>query len=360
MNTLSYRQLTNRWDELSSPLREALYSEASSDFLWKTCEAEHIPDNKIHDIARIIGYVLMGFLHPEDMTTEIRDSVGIDLRIATSIAGAVNQRIFVPLRPEIDRAYSLATSATNAAPTIIEEIRPVAKAQASVSAPLPAKLPETKSAAVPTPTPQRPSTPVPPPTAPTKQGESATARKPFVLQTESVPRPILNAPNFRMPANAEDVMGAKNASVPLPARPAVVEFGSASMPKTMAMPRIPSFMNAKPLATTQTPPVIKPPVPEPMRTITEITPETLKAAAPTPRVSPRPSFTPLSQIPVPSPVAPKPQGLNVPLPKTPASTPLPQPPKPTITQAPKPPAPRIPTPQSANQSEKVVRKDYPQ
>jgi hypothetical protein len=315
MTTLSYKKLTDRWDALPLPLREELYSEAGSSFLWSTCEAEHIPDNKIYDIARIVGYVLMGFLRPEDMAGEIRDTTGIDLRIATPIANAVNQRIFVPLRPQIDKVYNLTTDATGAAPKMLEEIRPAPKTQSSVSVPVPAKF-----SPIPAPLPQQAANKVSP-VAPPRPGEKIPTQRPVVLQVESASRPILNAPNFRVPTIAEDAMGTKKASVPLPVKPAVVEFGGGA-----GTPRATTPQN--PVAATKIPLSIKPSSPDPMRTVTEITPGALKNFVPMPATPPRPSFAPTTQINIPSSVAPKTSAAS----------------------APKPPAPEIPLPRPTNQS----------
>ena len=123
MIKLSRDQLLGRWDVLPTSLKETLYSNVNSDFLWQACEAEHIPDKKIYDIARIVGYVLMGFLHPEGMANEMRDALGIDIRIATSIANTINQRIFAPIRTDIDKVYNPSAGETSM-PKIIEEIRP--------------------------------------------------------------------------------------------------------------------------------------------------------------------------------------------------------------------------------------------
>ena len=110
MITIIQDQAFQRWDTLPDNLRNALCDETSSDFIWKTCKDEHIPDEKIYSVARIVGYVLMGFLHPDDAAKEIQDVTGVDLRIANSIASAITPRIFTPLRASIDGIYEPAGS----------------------------------------------------------------------------------------------------------------------------------------------------------------------------------------------------------------------------------------------------------
>ncbi len=343
MVTITKNRALERWDSLPPVLREALCSDINSDFVWKTCEAEFVPDEKIYSVARLVGYVLMGFLHPEDMASEIRSTIGVDLRIATPIANAINQRIFVPIRGDIDKIYGPAAAI---APKIIEEIRPAAK----ISPPVPAPFPIVPSGA------PRPSAIPPPPKKeptrivsekppsldefanlkkPVPPSSPAPSLKPIVLQTESVSRPIPNAPNFKIPTIAENVMGGEKATVPLPTAPAVIEIGGVPTPKAAPAPK---FSVSPPKSTGATP--IMPPTPEPMRTITEITPDTLKRAVPTPKAPPPPPpFAPLSQIPVPS-------------------SSVPKPPAPSVPPPPKPSVPPGPIPKPGDQSGGIVQKNY--
>lgn len=138
MVTIKQDQAYERWDTLPDVLRDALYSEPNSDFIWKTCEAEHIPDEKIYGVARIAGYVLMGFLHPEDMAEELKESLSIDPKICASIASAINQRIFAPVRKDIDTVYA-PPSRFAVGPKIIQDISPFMKV---ASAPAPLVMPK--------------------------------------------------------------------------------------------------------------------------------------------------------------------------------------------------------------------------
>ncbi len=98
MKTIPRNKVLERWDALPDSLREALVSGTTSDFVWKTCQKEFVPDEKIYDVAGIVSFVLFGFVHPEDLAEEIKNTLNIDARISKTIADAINQRIFEPLR----------------------------------------------------------------------------------------------------------------------------------------------------------------------------------------------------------------------------------------------------------------------
>ena len=353
MLTFPKNRLSAQWDRLPMPLREAMYAPDISDTLWKICSEEHLSDEKTYIVAKIAGFVFMGLLSTDQTAKEIADELGIDIRVATATADAINQQIFAPLRSDIDNVYKL--NMGTAAPKVFEEIRPPMAELMPTSTPAPAPISLTAtSVAIPKSAPI-PSTPTPTPakaasfdefsrirtnkTAP--PSPAAPVPKPVVLQTESIPRPILNAPNFKVPTISQDIMGGERGMGSLSQKAAVVEIGGTPMLKATPAAQVPATpkVTVVRFGSENSSAPLAPPKPEAARTITEITPESLKAAAPAPKEPPRPTFTPISQIPVPSPLAPKPQAASAPISSVP--------PKP-MSQVPKP----------APQPEKVIQKDY--
>lgn len=146
MLTITQNQALQRWDTLPDTLREALYSEANSDFLWKTCENENVPGEKTYDVARIAGYVLLGFMHPADMAEELKEELNLDPKTCAAVANAIDGRIFGPLRPDIDKIYQ-PLSKFESGPKIIQDISSVHIADVPVP-----------SVVSPVPTPSAPST----------------------------------------------------------------------------------------------------------------------------------------------------------------------------------------------------------
>ena len=106
MTIISEEKIYERWDTLPLSLREALTSEVSSDFLWKTCESEHLPEEKIRLIGRSVSHVLLGFVHVGDLAQEIKEATDINPQIAASIANALNERIFAPLKADLENVYA--------------------------------------------------------------------------------------------------------------------------------------------------------------------------------------------------------------------------------------------------------------
>src|SRR6185437_2066230 len=111
MNTPSEQAVAQRWDNLTPALREALFSDANDEFIEQLCKSQYLPEEKIDDVSERAGYVILGFLHPEDLSEELVKSVGLKPQIADSISGNINQRIFSPLKDELAKTFAPATKA---------------------------------------------------------------------------------------------------------------------------------------------------------------------------------------------------------------------------------------------------------
>jgi len=130
MISITKQQAFQRWDTLPDNIRGAMDSPKNSDFLWKACENEHLSREKTREVAKITGYVMMGFLHPGDMAQEIKEAADLAPQLAAIIANAVSERIFNPIRADLENIYEPPGKFEEGTPKIIEEIkRPFGGAQ---------------------------------------------------------------------------------------------------------------------------------------------------------------------------------------------------------------------------------------
>jgi hypothetical protein len=223
-------------------LRETLYSEPSSDFLWKTCEDEHVPDEKIYDVSRIAGYVLMGFIHPEDMASELKEELNLAPQTANIIADAVNKRVFGPLRADLDKIYSpihpleggvkvLQDISPSGGPKIISQ---AGSDRLNMSlAPSPGNQPPKPGVPPQAPPPVAPKSPSPMP-APTPITFQAPQPKP-------APAP-LSAPGWSRTTSSQPVVQLNQISTPppkpttfgMPSAPSAPQHAPSSMPSSIS------------------------------------------------------------------------------------------------------------------------------
>ncbi len=107
MQNVTKQQALNRWDKLPVVLREAIFSERNTDILWIVCEDQHLPEDKIFRVASLVGDVVMGFTHPDDLGKEIKETLALNPIIIDLIVKEVNSKIFAPIRSEINKALAL-------------------------------------------------------------------------------------------------------------------------------------------------------------------------------------------------------------------------------------------------------------
>lgn len=295
MTTVTQDQALQRWDTLPESLREALYSEASSDFLWKTCAAENLPEIKTRQVAKIAGYVLLGFLHPEDLSRELMELIKIDPRTAKSIQDAINNRIFSPLRADIDKTYIPLSKIEIAHPSIAPKVFQ----DVSSLPPKPATLPDVGWSKMPAPTMPSPISGIRPPTPPVAKAalKPSIDPAPMMLHEDTTFKAAEKNASFTLsrPGAGADVHMGQGATIPTPPRPAVLEFGG-----------------------------VKPPQSSGAVHYTDLKPSL--SAMPTANTGPRS----VSQVGTPS-IAPMPPSVQKPTPSQSAMPPAPMPPRPSQT-----------------------------
>lgn len=253
MIIVSEEKIDQRWDALSPALREALVSEINSEFMWRTCEAEHIPKEKIYEVGRIVGYVLLGFVHPEDLAHELKTFLAFNPQTADSISTAINNRVFVPLKEDLGQIFEPPSKLglpASQPPRLVEEIK-TAPASSPPAPPAPssgsmgefARLGMVKEPA----TPEKPKPPVvnhaePPPT---------------MLHEETPIKPAQQVSSFKIETPTPKLSDIKSGASPDIPKPAVIDFGRYTAPSTPPPPKIfeeGSGGQAKPFDATQSKP----------------------------------------------------------------------------------------------------------
>ncbi len=112
MFQITEQQIEKRWDILPISLLEVLCSFDTAKMISEICKKNHIIGEKKDKISGLIGFVIIGFLHPEDLVQEIKDATGIHPEIAETIVKELDRKIFAPIRGEIDKVYSPAGALT--------------------------------------------------------------------------------------------------------------------------------------------------------------------------------------------------------------------------------------------------------
>lgn len=199
LQKISHQQIIDRFDILPQRLKDAILSSSTSDEVWRIGQLNHLNDDKIFKLSRIVGRVLLGLIDVDDAAPAIRDYVEIPTELAASLARELKRKIFTFLGAEIASAYSPFAEITSIK---TEEAHPTeVKAKPALApAPMPSIMPREAgkiTAPVPMPMPKvieeqkvvpQGIAPMPAPVpAPAAPSPSST---PFILHKEEAVKPI--------------------------------------------------------------------------------------------------------------------------------------------------------------------------
>lgn len=99
------QELDKRWDESPDDIREAVFSPFYNENLEKVCDGFHLIEDKRVVLRKLCFLTFLGVIHLEDFYKEVKESLGVDSRVALDIYHEVDKKIFEPLRKEIDANY---------------------------------------------------------------------------------------------------------------------------------------------------------------------------------------------------------------------------------------------------------------
>lgn len=197
--TITTQQARLRFTMIPSRLQDAMFSTQIDEAMQGVIQQYHLDDMKAGIVGKIAGWVLLGFVHAEDMPKEIQEQLKLSPQIAGEISKSLDSKIFGPLKEDLRVAYTLAASEReSASPQVVQEVKP----------------------------PQTPA-PAPKPPGPQIISESFSASPKFAATTSATPppAPVPQKPkpndtgwSTRGPQNPVVTLGAITPAVPSPAK----------------------------------------------------------------------------------------------------------------------------------------------
>lgn len=114
MIQISHKQASDRFDTLPDKLKDVGFSANSVYVIDQACVQNHLSEDKQAKISQLVGYVLFGFIHPEDLSREIQEALSINSEITNTISVEINRKIFAPVRNDLDKVYAPVPSTVTA------------------------------------------------------------------------------------------------------------------------------------------------------------------------------------------------------------------------------------------------------
>ncbi len=102
----SKEQLWKIVDILPQELKHSIFSEDTADAISEACEKNDIEDQRVSEVARYTGRVLMGILLPKDFEIALREKVGLSGEVAKNITSDISRLVFFPVKDAISDLHT--------------------------------------------------------------------------------------------------------------------------------------------------------------------------------------------------------------------------------------------------------------
>ena len=100
-------KLWKLYEKLPEELKEAIFSEETADSIWDICTRNGIDDERISEVARYTGRVLMGLLAPDELTEILERELKLEKERAKRISQEINRFVFYPVKASLEELYKI-------------------------------------------------------------------------------------------------------------------------------------------------------------------------------------------------------------------------------------------------------------
>lgn len=118
-------QFWKAYEKLPQELKEAVFSEETAENIWDICTRNGIDDERISEVARYTGRVLMGLLPPDELAGTLEKKLELDKEMAERISRGVNRFILYPVKARLEELYK-----TEIVPIAGKPVRPAPEKEA--------------------------------------------------------------------------------------------------------------------------------------------------------------------------------------------------------------------------------------
>lgn len=111
MQIVTNEQIYDRWEKVPEALKEAFFSVDNGELVWKTCESAGLSGEVIDNVLIVMGNILLGFTHINDLAKELQSIPGMTPEAVDRIIFQIDTQIFDPVKVEILKLYAEMTGA---------------------------------------------------------------------------------------------------------------------------------------------------------------------------------------------------------------------------------------------------------
>lgn len=101
------KQFWKLFQSLPEKVKEAFLSEESGDTILEIGKRNGIEEEKISEISKYVGYVLLGLLPLVDFQKTLEEELNIEKEKIEKVAKEINRFIFYPIKSELEEMYKV-------------------------------------------------------------------------------------------------------------------------------------------------------------------------------------------------------------------------------------------------------------
>lgn len=121
----SKEELWKIYKKLPQELKEAIFAEETAESVYNACEKSGVEDDRISEIARYTGRVLMGILPPESFQEAIEKNLKINEETAKKTKDEIYRFVFYPVKPALEQLYKTEVFSPAGSATVEPSYRPI-------------------------------------------------------------------------------------------------------------------------------------------------------------------------------------------------------------------------------------------
>lgn len=100
-------QLEQIYQKLPEELQEAIFSVGTAENIGQICEGHGIGDERVSEVAKYTGFVLMGLILPQEFSGVLETDIKLPKTLADAIARDINRLVFYPVKPALEQLHRM-------------------------------------------------------------------------------------------------------------------------------------------------------------------------------------------------------------------------------------------------------------
>jgi len=107
MKEYTQQEMWDIYEKLPEDLQQAVWSPETAEHVRNACKRSSVEQDKIPQVAKFTGRVLMGLLTPEEFKIRLKEEVELSEEVIQNVFRGINRFVFMPVRETLSALYGI-------------------------------------------------------------------------------------------------------------------------------------------------------------------------------------------------------------------------------------------------------------